>query len=510
MTARAARDDSRIPVVETGEPIGRRPAATHPAPHLPGGVPARESGCPASGHGGSAAGHRGHCRTAYPAAGPRIEETAAHAPRAVQVEIIVPVHTEQDDPPRAVQTLHRCLVGQFPFRTLVTMADNGSADRTCEIGAPVAARLPGGPAGTDRTARPGGALAKVWTSGEAEVLACMDVDLSTNLNALLPAWRARLAAARHPDCAQPRALTPASPDIPRGHHPMSTDQAVTDLVTRARNGDKQKQPAAGRSRLGLSRQENQVMTAEVDSAAAPPDPARRPVAAAHPPKRYRRGGTSPVHLAPTRTGADSARDDPVVIDLVTRAGQGDEQAWDTLVERYAPLLWSICRRHRLDNADAEDVGQSVWLQLLDQLDKIRDPAALPGWLATVTRRKCLRVLGAARGPLTAGHTLDAEALPDERAGTAEQELLAAERHAALREAFQDLPPSGQRLLHLLFEDPPLPYAEISARLGIPVGSIGPTRRRCLDKLRRHPAIAALINAGTTSPDEMHDPAAARP
>jgi len=84
------------------------------------------------------------------------------------------------------------------------------------------------------------------------------------------------------------------------------------------------------------------------------------------------------------------------------------------------------------------------------------------------------------------------------------------RMRALREAFQDLPPSGQRLLHLLFEDPPLPYAEISARLGIPVGSIGPTRRRCLDKLRRHPAIAALINAGTTSPDEMHDPAASRP
>ena len=78
--------------------------------------------------------------------------------------------------------------------------------------------------------------------------------------------------------------------------------------------------------------------------------------------------------------------------------------------------------------------------------------------------------------------------------TAEQELLAAERHAALREALSCLPPSCQQLMAMLTQDPPVPYAKISARLGIPVGSIGPTRRRCLDKLRRYPAIAALINA----------------
>jgi RNA polymerase sigma factor (sigma-70 family) len=191
------------------------------------------------------------------------------------------------------------------------------------------------------------------------------------------------------------------------------------------------------------------------------------------------------------------RDDPVVIDLVTRAGNGDRQAWDALVERYAPLIWSICRRNRLADCDAEDVGQSVWTQLVDQLDKIRDPAALPGWLATVTRRECLRVLGV-RGPLAAGYLLDAETVPDEQAGTAELELLAAERQAALREAFRALPPACQRLILLLLEDPPVPYAEISTRLGIPVGSIGPTRRRCLDKLRRHPAIAALIDADNSS------------
>jgi len=85
-------------------------------------------------------------------------------------------------------------------------------------------------------------------------------------------------------------------------------------------------------------------------------------------------------------------------DLVTRARNGDKQAWDALVDRYAPLVWSICHRHRLSRADADDVGQSVWLQLVEHLGTVRDPAALPGWLATTTRRECGRVLRAAHGP----------------------------------------------------------------------------------------------------------------
>jgi RNA polymerase sigma factor (sigma-70 family) len=183
-----------------------------------------------------------------------------------------------------------------------------------------------------------------------------------------------------------------------------------------------------------------------------------------------------------------------VTDLVTQAKTGDRQAWDALVERYAPLIWSICRRHRLDGADADDVAQSVWLILVDNLRDLRDPAALPGWLATTARRECCRVLRAAQGTLSDGHMLDADVLPDQKAATAEQELLAAERHMALRQALLELPLECQRLIALLTADPPVPYAEISARLGIPIGSIGPTRRRCLDKLRRSPAIAALINA----------------
>jgi RNA polymerase sigma factor (sigma-70 family) len=185
-----------------------------------------------------------------------------------------------------------------------------------------------------------------------------------------------------------------------------------------------------------------------------------------------------------------------ITDLVTRARNGNRQAWDALVERYAPLIWSICRRHQLADADARDVGQNVWLRLVDQLGALREPAALPGWLATTTRRECGRMLRAARAPQATGYELDAETLPDEHAVTAEQQLLVAERHAALREALLDLSPAGQQLITLLAADPPVPYAEISARLGIPVGSIGPTRRRCLEKLRQHPAITELITAQT--------------
>ena len=204
--------------------------------------------------------------------------------------------------------------------------------------------------------------------------------------------------------------------------------------------------------------------------------------------------TACAPCGPARDDVEQGRDDPVVIDLVARARGGDIRAWDALVERFAPVIWSICRQHRLGRADADDVGQSVWLRLVDQLDTIREPAALGGWLATTTRRECGRLVRAARGPHTALYSLDAETIADEQAGTAEQDLFAAERHAALRQAFADLPPDGQQLIAMLLADPPVPYAQISARLGIPIGSIGPTRRRCLDKMRRHPAIAALIGA----------------
>ena len=209
--------------------------------------------------------------------------------------------------------------------------------------------------------------------------------------------------------------------------------------------------------------------------------------------------TSCAPCGSAREDVDQTYDDSVVMNLVTRARGGDIRAWDTLVERYAPLIWSICRQYRLGPADAEDAGQSVWLSLVDHLDQLRAPAALPGWLATTTRRECGRVARAARGPYAAVYPLDGENMADEQAGTAEQEVLAAERHAALRQALAALPREGQQLIAMLTADPPVPYAEISARMGIPIGSIGPTRRRCLDKMRRHPAIVALIDATPYAP-----------
>jgi len=208
-----------------------------------------------------------------------------------------------------------------------------------------------------------------------------------------------------------------------------------------------------------------------------------------------------------RLVASPVRDGPLVTDLVARAKNGDKQAWDALVERYAPLIWSICRRYRLGRADAEDVGQIVWLHLVDQLDGLREPAALAGWLATTTRRECLRALRTAQRRQASGQVPGIENIPDQHTRIAEQELLIFERNAALREALTQLPPRCQQLMALLLQDPPLPYAQISARLGIPVGSIGPSRARCLNKLRRHPAIAALTDTETkTAQRETHDQA----
>ena len=200
------------------------------------------------------------------------------------------------------------------------------------------------------------------------------------------------------------------------------------------------------------------------------------------------------------------RDNAVVTALVTRARNGDTHAWHALVERYAPLIWSICRRYRLGDADTQDVSQDIWLHLVRRLDTLRAPAALPGWLATTTRRECDRKVRATAGSHAARwYLLDADILPDKRAATADQELLEAERHAALHKALAALAPSGRQLIAMLTADPPVPYIEIGARLGIPVGSIGPTRRRCLDKIRRHPAITALINAeAQTTRNEIPD------
>jgi RNA polymerase sigma factor (sigma-70 family) len=185
--------------------------------------------------------------------------------------------------------------------------------------------------------------------------------------------------------------------------------------------------------------------------------------------------------------------------LVARAADGDEQAWGALVDRYAPLVWSICRRYGLSRADADDVAQGVWLRLLESLPALRTPEALPGWLATTTRRDCLRVAQALQGRAVRERSMGVEA-PDDRPGVeadVEQDLLRAERRDALRAAYAALGERCRRLLGLLLLDPPPPYAQISAELDIPIGSIGPTRARCIEALRRYPSIAALMAAGSS-------------
>lgn len=193
------------------------------------------------------------------------------------------------------------------------------------------------------------------------------------------------------------------------------------------------------------------------------------------------------------------RDDPSVVALVARAAGSDERAWYELVDRYAPLVWSICARYQLSGADIEDVGQTVWLGLVEQLsnEKLREPAALPGWLATTTQRECLRVLRVRGKYEVFGTDPDSGALsraadvPLFDATEIEEEILQAERNALLRAALAELPESDQRLITLLLRDPPLSYAEIGDILDMPPGSIGPTRQRCLRRLSRSPLLAGL-------------------
>lgn len=192
------------------------------------------------------------------------------------------------------------------------------------------------------------------------------------------------------------------------------------------------------------------------------------------------------------------RDDPSVIDLVTRASTGDEGAWNEIVERYIPLVWKICLRYHLSAADIEDVGGTVWLGLFEQLGRLREPAALPGWLATTTQRECLRVLKQSRRyELFGGDPGDGVLAAEAGKAMIEEEILLAERNAKLRAALAELAEDDRRLLTLLLSDPPLPYARISEILGMPQGSIGPTRARCLARLRRSPYLRGLTDADLT-------------
>ncbi|WP_216849533.1 RNA polymerase sigma factor [Pimelobacter simplex] len=176
--------------------------------------------------------------------------------------------------------------------------------------------------------------------------------------------------------------------------------------------------------------------------------------------------------------------------LVPAAREGDQDAWDTIVDRFAPLVDAIIRGHRLSEADGDDVSQTVWLRLVEHLGDLREPDALPGWIRTTTRHECLRLL-AARGRVRPVDPQDDAGLDAVAEDTTDTGLLDAERAQLLREALAELPEARRALLLLLLADPPVAYDEISRLLGMPIGSIGPTRARALDQLRRTRALRGL-------------------
>lgn len=185
-------------------------------------------------------------------------------------------------------------------------------------------------------------------------------------------------------------------------------------------------------------------------------------------------------------------------ELVEAAAAGDEQAWNGLVQRFAGLIWSIALAHNLGPAEAGDVSQTCWLRLVENLDRINEPDRIGAWLATTARRECLAVLRRAGRQVPTDSDDDLEPQPVE--APIEAGVLTAERDRALWAAVDDLPPRCRALLRLLMTDPEPSYEEVGAALDMPIGSIGPTRGRCLEKLRRKLVLAGITGITRDSGD----------
>ena len=182
--------------------------------------------------------------------------------------------------------------------------------------------------------------------------------------------------------------------------------------------------------------------------------------------------------------------------LVRASASGSETAWNELVRRYSPLVMAVTRTYQLTADDAKDVSQTVWLRLVETLANLREPDALPGWLATTTQRECIRQLRQGRRVLPVDPHTDG-ALQLCETVDPDTDILRAELHQALRDGLADLPARDQALLKLRAADPPKSYEEISQILGMPLGSIGPTLRRSLDRLRETSAMRAYLGTATT-------------
>ncbi len=178
--------------------------------------------------------------------------------------------------------------------------------------------------------------------------------------------------------------------------------------------------------------------------------------------------------------------------LVRASRDGDEAAWKELVQRYAALISTVIRRYRLSGPDAQDISQLVWLRLVENLERIREPAALPGWLVTTTRNECQRYVRSRQRTVSVEPSVMDEQRDTD--GDLDEALLAAERLQVLRDALDELPPSQRRLLKLLVSEPVPSYAEVSEVLSMPVGGIGPNRQRAIGRLRQTRAVQAYLRA----------------
>ncbi len=178
-----------------------------------------------------------------------------------------------------------------------------------------------------------------------------------------------------------------------------------------------------------------------------------------------------------------------LLELVSAARAGDDRAWDQLHARFTPTLQSIAYSYRLSSCDVDDAVQMSWVRLVSHIGRLRDPAAVAGWLVTTTRRECLRIL---QRPLRERVTDDPH-LGDgvDHCASPEHELLAAERRAVLASALDTLPERHRQLMTLLVAQPTLDYEAISTTLGMPRGSIGPIRARSIARLQGHPELCAV-------------------
>ena len=197
---------------------------------------------------------------------------------------------------------------------------------------------------------------------------------------------------------------------------------------------------------------------------------------------------------PTRERAvpRSASSDPELVALVRAGAAGDPIALTRLVARFDRTLRGVVRYYGLSSWDTDDVIQSAWLQFIQHGRDLREPAAVSGWLVTTARRESLRVL-----QRHVREDLSDDPTRGERSGDAalNHKLIAAERRMVLHRALSELPERQRDLMWLLTTNPDLSYEEVARQLSMPIGSIGPTRGRSLDRLRRSSELQALHAAG---------------